>query len=237
MSSPAPVALAPPASVQKKPDPTCGTSPTRPASANDRPPVEVAAANVSPSVATAPTVSWSGRGPHRPSLSSSLPSRRPDHPRAEPRRQPVEVLTGAALRWVLRLVPLASLVGEQVDASLDIELACEIDRVIPGDEDMRRLRVDDAGDASPPRSTPGASSRPRRSAVGGHHARVGADDPVGLDRTADAGVEPRVRFEGRRAPPRPRRGVSASTPRRVASSRVACLEAGSSGTPRRRRER
>jgi len=73
MSSPAPVALAPPASVQKKPDPTCGTSPTRPASANDRPPVEVAAANVSPSVATAPTVSWSGARPASSSLSSSLP--------------------------------------------------------------------------------------------------------------------------------------------------------------------
>jgi len=104
------------------------------------------------------------------------------------------VLTGAALRWVLRLVPLASLVGEQVDASLDIELACEIDRVIPGDEDMRRLRVDDAGDAC---RVLDAGHRAGRAdlAVGGHHARVGADDPVGLDRTADAGVEPRVRFE------------------------------------------
>jgi len=36
-----------------------------------------------------------GRAPHRPRSPRRFPSpRRPDHPRAEPRRQPVEVLTG-----------------------------------------------------------------------------------------------------------------------------------------------
>ena len=145
MSSPAPVALAPPAGVQEKPEPTCGTSPTRPASANHRPAVEVAAAN-------------------RPRWRGGVRE------------------------------PLAGPFRHQVDAGFDAEVGREFGRVFADDADVGRLRGDDAC-GSDGRLDAGDVRDGADGPVARHQPCVDANDAVGLDGAAAAGVEPLVTLQ------------------------------------------
>jgi len=113
---------------------------------------------------------------------------------AEPLVEPVEMGAGRSVGRVGVGEPLAGPLARQIGARLDAEFGRECRRLGIGDADVWRLLGDD------PRGAHGVFDAGHRGDGAGrpilrHTAGVDADDAVGLDGAATAGVEPFVRFE------------------------------------------